>query len=102
MSRERGGAEVSQSNPAAPRPRFGKYSLMKRLGVGGMAEAWLARSEGASGFQKLCVVNRMLPHLAEDAQFVRMFHAEAKVAALLTHTNVVQIYELGEIDGQHF
>src|SRR5688572_21048612 len=98
------GTEVSGSNPSSPRAliKFGKYTLIKKLGAGGMAEAFLAQFQGASGFLKTCVVKRMLPHLAQDDQFVRMFHAEAKVAAMLTHTNVVQIFDMGEIDGTHF
>lgn len=81
---------------------FGRYTLLRRLGVGGMAEAFLAQTAGPAGYQKTSVVKRMLPHLAADARFVQMFQREAKVAALLTHTNVVQIFELGEIDGIHF
>lgn len=81
---------------------FGKYTLTKRLGYGGMAEAFLAQTEGPSGFQKTLVVKRMLEHLADNDEFVRMFQREARLAALLTHTNVVQIYELGAIDGVQF
>ena len=86
--------EASGSNPSSPRSlqKFGKYTLIKKLGAGGMAEAFLAQFQGASGFSKTCVIKRMLPHLLHDEQFVKMFHAEAKVAALLTHTNVVQIF----------
>ncbi|HEY4221242.1 MAG TPA: serine/threonine-protein kinase, partial [Myxococcota bacterium] len=81
---------------------FGRYTLQKRLGVGGMAEAFLALQKGPEGFSKKSVVKRILPHLAEDQRFVQMFQREAKVAALLTHTNVVQIYELGVEGGIHF
>ena len=96
-------SEVSGSNPVYRMPQpFGRYTLLRRLGVGGMAEAYLAQQDGPVGFQKMTVVKRMLPHLAEDARFVQMFQNEAKVAALLTHTNVVQIYELGVVDGMHF
>lgn len=85
----------------APIP-FGKYRLIRRLGAGGMAEAFLAKTEGPGGFEKILVVKRMLPHIADDENAVAMFHREAKVAALLTHTNVVQIFELGTIEGVHF
>ncbi len=92
-------AEKPQSDlPAA----FGKFTLTKRLGRGGMAEAFLAQTHAPSGFQKTLVIKRMLPRIADDEDFVRMFQREARLAALLTHTNVVQIYELGEIDGIQF
>lgn len=82
--------------------RLGRYLLTKRLGVGGMAEVFLAQQDGPAGFSKLCVVKRILPHLAEDVRFVQMFQREARVAAMLTHTNIVQIHELGEVDGIYF
>ncbi len=76
--------------------RIGRYELLERLGVGGMAEVYLATQAGAVGFQKKVVVKRILPHLAADRQFVEMFAREAKVAARVSHANVVQIFELGE------
>ncbi|OGQ15338.1 MAG: hypothetical protein A2138_05190, partial [Deltaproteobacteria bacterium RBG_16_71_12] len=82
--------------------QFGRYLLTKRLGAGGMAEAFLAQVDGPSGFKKQCVVKVMLPHLAGEERFVAMFQKEARLAALLTHGNVVQIYELGDVDGTHF
>jgi serine/threonine-protein kinase len=89
---------VIQSLPA----RLGRYLLTKRLGIGGMAEIFLASQDGPAGFRRPCVVKRVLPHLAEDPKFVEMFQREARVAALLSHTNVVQVYELGEADGSFF
>ena len=80
--------------------RIGRYALLERLGVGGMAEVYLAHQDGAVGFQKKVVVKRILPHLAADKQFVDMFAREAKVAARLSHANVVQIFELGEDEEQ--
>ena len=82
--------------------RIGRYMLTKRLGVGGMAEVFLAQQDGPAGFHRLCVVKRMLPHLAEETRFVEMFQREARLAALLHHTNVVQIFELGEDAGSYF
>ena len=76
--------------------RLGRYSLKKRLGIGGMAEVYLAEQDGPQQFKKTVVVKRILPSLAADAQFVQMFVREAQVAARLSHGNVVQIYELGE------
>ncbi len=65
-----------------------------------MGEIFLARLEGAAGFEKLCVVKRILPHLADDARFRQMLIAEAQIAAKMAHANICQVYELGETAGQ--
>jgi serine/threonine protein kinase len=97
---------VVSSGAATPAPqplaRIGRYQLLTRLGVGGMAEVYLAEQAGVAGFQKKVVVKRILPHLAANRQFVEMFAREARVAARLSHTNVVQIFELGEEHGEFF
>ncbi|CAN5869035.1 hypothetical protein BH11MYX3_BH11MYX3_40310 [soil metagenome] len=80
--------------------RLGRYELLARLATGGMGEIFLARLEGAAGFEKLFVVKRILPHLADDARFRQMLIAEARVTSKLSHANICQIYELGETDGQ--
>src|SRR4030095_4343370 len=69
---------------------------------GGMAEIFLARLKAIAGFEKFVVIKRILPHLDEDEQFVAMFLDEARIAARITHANVCQVYELGEVDGQYF
>jgi serine/threonine protein kinase len=81
---------------------FGKYELLKKVGLGGMAELFLARQSGIEGFEKLIVIKRILPHLADSAEFIQMFLNEARLAARLTHPNVVQIYDLGRVGGQYF
>lgn len=81
---------------------FGKYSLVAKLATGGMAEIFLARLSGAAGFEKLCCVKRILPHLAKDQSLVDMFLAEARIAAQISHPNVCSVYELGEIEGRYF
>jgi len=81
---------------------FGKYSLVAKLATGGMAEIFLARLQGAAGFDKLVCIKRLLPHLSKDAQLVNMFMSEARIAANITHPNVCQVFELGEIDGKYF
>jgi len=86
----------------AEAPRFGKYSLVAKLATGGMAEIFLARLQGAAGFEKLVCIKRILPQYARDKQFVSMFLAEAKIAAQIAHANVCQVFELGEIDGRYF
>jgi len=90
--------------PSAPRAptAFGKYQLVERLGRGGMAEVWKARINGPAGFQRTLVVKRILPHLVEDDQFVKMFVAEARLSARLNHANIVQVFELGDVDGEYF
>src|SRR5262245_21934690 len=85
-----------------PGETFGKYVLVRRLATGGMADIYLARQSGVEGFQKPCVIKRILPQLADDQQFVSMFLDEARIAALLTHPNIVQIFDLGKQDGSYF
>jgi eukaryotic-like serine/threonine-protein kinase len=92
-----------ESLPAtATSNQFGKYSLVARLATGGMAEIFLARLQGAAGFEKLVCIKRILPHLARDRQFVAMFLDEARIAARITHPNVCQVFELGEIEGSYY
>ncbi len=86
--------------PASGNERFGDYRLLRRLGKGGMAEVFLARRRGAVGFEKTLVVKRILPQLAGDPSFVKMFIDEAKLSAELHHPNIVEVYDLGEIDGR--
>ncbi|MBN1946705.1 MAG: protein kinase [Bradymonadales bacterium] len=82
--------------------QLGKYSLKRKLATGGMAEIWLSEQRGPGGFAKELVIKRILPHLASDQKFVQMFLDEARLAAQLTHPNIVQIYDLGEIEGSYF
>lgn len=81
---------------------FGRYTLIRRIGVGGMAEVFLADQDGPAGFRKRVVLKRILPHMSENQRFVEMFLQEARVAATLTHSNIVQIYELGHEGQQYF
>ena len=80
--------------------RLGRYELLARLATGGMGEIFLARLEGAQGFEKLYVVKRILPHLADDAHFRQMLVEEARVTAKMAHANICQVYELGDQAGQ--
>ncbi|MBX5483254.1 MAG: serine/threonine protein kinase [Myxococcaceae bacterium] len=82
--------------------RFGKYTLIDRIAVGGMAEIFLARQAGLEGFEKLIVIKRIRPHLSKQPNFVKMFLNEAKLAAQLNHPNIVQIYDLGKIGESYF
>ena len=81
---------------------LGKYTLVKKLAVGGMGEVWLARQKGPVGFEKLVVIKTLLQHLREDQEFVNMFFDEARIAAVLNHPNIAQIYDLGEEKGEYF
>ena len=75
---------------------FGRYRLLERLGQGGMAEVFKAKSYGVEGFEKILVIKRILPELARSAEFVEMFVHEAKLAVRLSHANVVQVFDLGK------
>jgi eukaryotic-like serine/threonine-protein kinase len=89
---------------ASPRAlgQLGRYRLIKYLGVGGQAEVFKANYSGPGGFQRTVVVKRILPANCEDPEFLRMFAAEARILGLLHHPNVVQAYDVGEIDGALF
>jgi serine/threonine-protein kinase len=82
--------------------RFGKYTLVDRIAVGGMAELFLARQAGLEGFEKTIVIKRIRPHLSQQSAFVKMFLNEAKLAAQLNHPNIVQIYDLGKVGDAFF
>lgn len=79
--------------------RFGKYMITERLGVGGMAEVFKARLTGIGGFEKNVVIKRILPDRVDDPVFIQMFLDEARIAANLSHPNVIQVFEVGEVDG---
>ncbi len=81
---------------------FGPYVVYERLGVGGMASVHRARELGIEGFERIVALKRLLPHLAEDATFIKSFVREAKLASLLHHVNIVQIFELGRVGTQYF
>jgi serine/threonine-protein kinase len=88
-----------------PEPRlpkvFGRYLLLRRLSRGGMGEIFLAKS-GLAGFEKLCVIKKVLPHLGADRDFIRRFVDEAQVAIKLNHGNIAQVFEVGMAEGEYF
>ena len=81
---------------------FGRFELLDRIGIGGMAEVWRARVAGVGGFEKILVVKKILPAFAQNKTFVDMLLAEARLCAVLQHANIVQTYENGEIDGNYY
>lgn len=76
--------------------QFGPYKLIERISVGGMAEVYKATEHGVEGFERTVAVKRILPHIAEDDEFITMFKDEAKIAGQLNHGNIAQIYNLGQ------
>ena len=88
---------------AAGLPRqLGRYTLVRKLATGGMAELFLAIQRSMAGFEKLVVIKRILPPLGKDKQFVDMLLHEARVAATLSHPNIVQTFDVGQVDGTFF
>jgi serine/threonine protein kinase len=81
---------------------FGRYQLVERLAVGGMAELFVAASPGEHGFQKKVVIKRLLPHLVDDETYNAMFIDEAKLTARLVHPKIAQTFELGKVDDALF
>ncbi len=82
--------------------QFGKYHLISHLATGGMADIFLASQKSIGGFEKLLVIKRILPNLAKDRKFIEMFLDEARIAAQLNHPNVIQIFDLGQVQGRFF
>ena len=82
--------------------QFGKYQLLDKIATGGMAELFRAKLTGAQGFEKLIAIKKILPNLSEEESLVTSFIDEAKLAALLHHENIVQIYDFGDMDNEYF
>ena len=81
---------------------FGKYTLLERINVGGMAEVFRAKAFGVEGFERLVAVKKILPNIAEDEEFIAMFIDEAKIAVQLQHANIAQIFDLGKVEDSFF
>ncbi len=81
---------------------FGKYLLLDRVNIGGMAEVWRAKTFGAGGFERIVAIKRILPNIAEDEEFITMFIDEAKITVQLNHANIAQIYELANLSNSYF
>jgi serine/threonine protein kinase len=82
--------------------RFGKYTLIRKLATGGMAELFLAIQRSVAGFEKLLVIKRILPAMNQDRAFIDMLLHEARIAATLSHPNIVQIFDVGQHEGNYY
>jgi len=92
---EQGGGEPELS-------RLGRYTLVRRLGTGGMGEVYLGKAQGARGFEKFVAIKRILPQYSANKHVVNMLVDEARISVLLNHPNVVQVLELDEDGDNHF
>ena len=81
--------------------RIGPYILQQKVARGGMAELFLADYVRQDGFRRKVAVKRILPHLAGNNDFIKMFTREARLAALLQHPNIVQIFDYGKIENAY-
>ena len=82
--------------------QFGRYTLLERLALGGMAEVFRAKIVSSHGFEKAVVVKRLLRHRAVDRALTAMFIEEAKLMAQLTHPKIVQLLDFGEVGDEYF
>ena len=94
-----GDAPLASKGRIAP---FGRYLLLQRVSVGGMAEVFKAVPEGANRIDQILAIKRILPSIAEDDEFIGMFVDEARIAGELNHPNICRIYELGAVGPAHY
>ncbi len=85
-----------------PGEQFGRYELVSQLGRGGMAETWRAKLVGAAGVTKPVLIKKVLPEHSQDEAFTAMFISEARITATLSHGNIAQVFDFGEVDGEYF
>jgi len=87
---------VKKTPSSLPGIRIGRYELLSRIATGGMAEVYKAKMSSVHGLEKLVAFKQMLPQLASDNTFRQQLIKEAKIAVSLTHSNIVQTYDLGK------
>lgn len=92
---------TARLRPFRPVP-FGRYTLLAQLATGGMGEIFLARLDGAQGFEKFCVIKKILPTLSSDRAFVDRFVNEAKVLVKLSHGSIAQVLDMGLHEGDPY
>jgi serine/threonine-protein kinase len=81
---------------------FGRYQLVEPLGEGGMAQVWRARLEASDGFARDLVIKRILDDRRRDPTFASMFAREARLLAMLRHSNIIQVFDYGDVDGEPY
>lgn len=81
---------------------FGRFLMLDRIAIGGMAEVFAAKTFEVAGVERLVAIKRILPNMVEDDEFITMFIDEARIAAQLSHANIVQIHELGQHDDTYY
>src|SRR5919206_2169319 len=86
----------------APQHQQQRYRVIEKIASGGMAEVFRAESAGLEGFKKTVAIKRVLPHLSEKKQFIGMFLDEARLSAHLSHSNCVQVFDIGVGDNTYF
>ncbi|HEY8144211.1 MAG TPA: serine/threonine-protein kinase [Kofleriaceae bacterium] len=107
------GTDAADGDPRGQRPpvpppgsrhpdRFGKYTVLRHLAEGGMAEVYLARTTGIEGFEKEVVIKRLKPELAENPWATEQFLQEARIAATLQHPQIAQVHDVGAVDGSYY
>ena len=82
--------------------RFGRYVLLERIAVGGMAEIFRAKAPGLGGFEKILAIKRLHPRYSQDQDFIKMLIDEARITVELSHSNIGQIFDLGSVDDHYF
>ncbi len=81
---------------------FGRFVLLDKVASGGMAEVWRAKTSGEAGFQRMFAIKKILPHVAEDQEFISMFTDEAHITSRLHHANIGQVYEFSKIGDTYY
>ena len=94
--------DKSASPPAFQPEAYGRYYLVDKIAIGGMAEVFKARRFSDGGFQMLLVIKRILEQFSENDEFVQMFVDEAKISVQLQHPNIVQLYDFGKLSSNYF
>ncbi len=95
-------APLALPSPWVPGTRFSTYQIESRLAVGGMAEVWRAKINGLQGFEKRIVIKTMLTHLHDRPELADMFINEASLTARISHPNVVDVLDFGQLEGRYF
>ena len=95
-------SEHEPQTPGGGDQMLGKYKLERRIGRGGMGEVFLARQLGPAAFEKLVVLKRIRPDKLESGRIVEGFFDEARIAAQLSHRNIVQIFDFGRLRDEYY